>query len=999
MLSFKYIGLPAMNILKKAFISILLSTCCAVLNAQQDTRVRVIFFSDDYNITSNMQNAFQDAVLKSGSGYTIERVEKRPTLFNGNSYILNLPKDIDENYLDTANFYYRSTGRKEVILTNSSILVQTPYFDKAIKNALLKNTQDDSPVKNFISAESISARSGQLMLSDAMPLDILSTDIGRLKASWAPAVLINYVLEKDNDTSTVSIFEKPLGGIGAWYEAVQSIIKSGNTKPLIINTGGLQVYEPVYLQADFLKEYWKAMNTDVLAISSKDTDVIWPLAENGQLDGVILLASNIETVSEDIKNPFTKTQIIERDGVKIGVFSLSEEHSLDGAPGHDIQLKATNPFTAAQEALNKLRKEDKADFIILVSHLKDPTLNAVLQKNYGIDMVITSERTDSYTIRKRRTELTDWNKEKHYIPAYVSRNNGYNLGDVNINFEKNDRGLSPAVIEDSDPRDLYENNTFSNKFYAVNKELFSGITKQGDAILPSARQMSAYGTNSSLSYSPLEFFNMAAAIIRQEAKTEAAFIKILPFNEQFLGALTADEIKKWMGGITDEPVVKVKMKGSNLKKLLKMSDFSHVFSGDIKDYSANCYLASAGVVKDGDKYKINGLNLVDDEIYSISFPSTLLQERIVLPTLRSDISSIKDTDLKLPATIIEYLTKLKEGNEAAANNLFDNYRENYDLRKEENLPPQDEQTEELDLKMEDIGPRAVEEYFLEQNTDNYNRDIFKLMENKPDIHGAWRYNLKNLSFQFSNTDVKNAADYQNFSNSRLTSDSQTQIQGNLNFAAEYYKDRIRWNNILLLDYGRVTLRPYDEPKSSNESADKISISTEYTYKSIDIKNFLGGFLIGPFLSLGYQTEFTSPEDAPRYKALLGKGGIRLFEGKYLKDLYIALVPELDFTYPTTSTKYSWEFGIKVEQAITDNTKAIYRAMVRDFFLTKNPNDTDFSYEFEFDARLEMEVWKKFAIAPFVNYYQAKGKSRDRIGSNLYIGVSLSYSKLFKHMYF
>ena len=54
--------------------------------------------------------------------------------------------------------------------------------------------------------------------------------------------------------------------------------------------------------------------------------------------------------------------------------------------------------------------------------------------------------------------------------------------------------------------------------------------------------------------------------------------------------------------------------------------------------------------------------------------------------------------------------------------------------------------------------------------------------------------------------------------------------------------------------------------------------------------------VGPFAKLAFQTEFTANQDAPRYKAFSGREGLKLFQGNYLKELYIAALEEFDFTY-------------------------------------------------------------------------------------------------------
>lgn len=259
---------------------------------------------------------------------------------------------------------------------------------------------------------------------------------------------------------------------------------------------------------------------------------------------------------------------------------------------------------------------------------------------------------------------------------------------------------------------------------------------------------------------------------------------------------------------------------------------------------------------------------------------------------------------------------------------------------------------------------------------------------------SWHLELRDLSLQLTNTDVNNAQYYQGYSNPRLTADSQTLIQGNFDLVSKYDREKMLWANNLLMQYGKATIKPVDGEKITNTSVDKILFTTDFTHKMFTVEDFLGGFVAGPFLSAGYETEFTKENDTPRYKVARGKAGLRLFEGKYLKDLYAAAVVEYDFTYPKEVTKYAWEAGFKIEQPVNDKSKAVYTAMIRDFFHFDNPSINNLSYELELDARLNTEIMKDLAIAPFINYYQGKGVNCDKTGSNLYVGVAISYKKLF-----
>ena len=263
------------------------------------------------------------------------------------------------------------------------------------------------------------------------------------------------------------------------------------------------------------------------------------------------------------------------------------------------------------------------------------------------------------------------------------------------------------------------------------------------------------------------------------------------------------------------------------------------------------------------------------------------------------------------------------------------------------------------------------------------------------VKRGWEVDLSKLAFDFNSTEVKNAAAYQDFSQARLTADSQTAVRGLLNASADYHARHYLWSNELLLDYGRTKLRPVDDETIVNENADQILFTTGYTQRLWNIPNLLGGFEMGPFANLGYETEFTKPEDAPRKRVLRATAGVKLFEGKYLKSLFAAVVGERDYTYSPTSNKLAWEAGFKIEQPLREGVKAQYEVLFRDYLSESERVQTDLDYEFSADARLEVQLYKNLYLAPFVSYYTAQAKYFGKRGENVYVGVSLSFSHLFK----
>ena len=263
-----------------------------------------------------------------------------------------------------------------------------------------------------------------------------------------------------------------------------------------------------------------------------------------------------------------------------------------------------------------------------------------------------------------------------------------------------------------------------------------------------------------------------------------------------------------------------------------------------------------------------------------------------------------------------------------------------------------------------------------------------------DAKRGWQVEIKKLAFDLTSTEVQNAQDYQCFSDARLTSDSQTAVRGSWDSIADYHAEHFLWNNELTMDYGRTKIRPVNGETLTNENADKILFTTGYTQRLWHVDDFLGGFEAGPFANIGYETEFTKPNNAPRTRILRAMAGAKLFEGKYLKSLYAAIVGERDFTYEPYASKLAWETGFKLELPVREGVIFKWDAMYRDYLDTTETHPTDLDWEFETNARLDVQVYKNLYVAPFVSYYTAQGKYIGPRGENVYVGVSVSFSHIF-----
>lgn len=260
-------------------------------------------------------------------------------------------------------------------------------------------------------------------------------------------------------------------------------------------------------------------------------------------------------------------------------------------------------------------------------------------------------------------------------------------------------------------------------------------------------------------------------------------------------------------------------------------------------------------------------------------------------------------------------------------------------------------------------------------------------ENKSSL----RANFKRIALDISTVQVKNSEQYENSPVSALNADSQTMIKGVLDFALEYEKEKYRWDNSIYLGYGKTTIKPANDDKTTTENEDMILLSTDYAYKMWKYQEAD----VGPFANIAYQTEFSANDDAPRNKVFRGKTGVKLFNGEHFSNLYVAAVGEYDITYSDNkNSKLAWEIGATAKYPLREGVELQFDGYFRDYLTYSEYISTDLKYDLNATGRMNVKLVDKLSLSPFVSYRMAKSREAEDFGSNFTIGLSLSYSDLY-----
>ena len=252
------------------------------------------------------------------------------------------------------------------------------------------------------------------------------------------------------------------------------------------------------------------------------------------------------------------------------------------------------------------------------------------------------------------------------------------------------------------------------------------------------------------------------------------------------------------------------------------------------------------------------------------------------------------------------------------------------------------------------------------------------------MDNKFNLNIRRLGLDWSKTSIRNPGEYQDSTIAALKASDQENVQGIFDVALEYGHERFKWDNSLFMEYGKQTIKPYNEPSSVDESADKILFSSDLAYACWDYDSFK----LGPIMLGQYETEF---EGHPRSNVLRPKAGFALFDHKIFKTLYVVGVYEYDFTYSDAKvSKSAAEAGWRVEYEIRDGVKFTSDGYYRKYLAYSQYVGEDLKEDFLAVARLDTNLWGDLTMGPYVKYRRAHSRQAEHCGANTSIGISFNY---------
>ena len=893
----------------------------------------IFFYDHDFQISFELAQGLEAAV-RSTDSFKIESAATIVSHTDGRRFILSLPQGLTLDDLNATTNYLK-TGEANILLGGKSVLVSYPDLPSAMTDLIIRYLPPYFTVEQT-RADLVTGVTPNGKMFTALDLKTKAFD-----SRWSRTINMSYVINTGGKKITVTEACVPMGMSGFSRDVLEKTSHKDKNILISVGLGGELMHTVIEMPADKAIERLEKLKTDIVALDPEDLPYLWEWSRKQTVPrstgAISFLCSNIEIKDAKLAELVKPYVIKELNGIRTAFISfipLNAEQLTD-LSDVPVTVKNMRDMGSRSSLVEELRGGQNAKLIVALSNSNED-LGRLLQTP-GIDIVIGPKSWEKTGTRQERIDLAGWDREKHNVPAAFIIRDSRGIGALDLEFSEG--GALKTLRNLSVPLSA-EDTMYDSEYDRLKELIFQHFFGSKDFLLPDIRRIYTDQERPKLQYSQLDFKNILVSVIKEKTGAEIVFMKIQPFSSNILGDISASMVKTWLG--EDDKVVKAWVPGGLIRALMPKFDFKLApqDSDGYQKYRNGDYFAVAGL---GPEKRISGLPVKDAELYLAAFPSRLLRETDKYPQLKN-IRIAGYEQKTLNAIITEYLEKVKK--EAAGG-------------------------------------------FWETA-------IRKLTENKPVSKPVWRLNLRDLSLQMSDTGVRHTENFSQVSDSRLRTTGQAYIQGSGKLFSEFYSGNMRLDSGLSADYGKITLRPKDQPRMRTESVDQILIETELKYQFLRCNGFLGPMVLGPFFNLAYDTEFTHQPDLPTRKIVRSRAGLKLFEGAYVSELYTGLVTEQNYTYDPVRTKYAAEAGFGMNLVLPGTALMLtadgnYRNFARSRFDTA----ADLKQRLELNFKVSTKLYGDVMISPFFNFFLATGKIAPGTATNIMTGFSLNYSHLFK----
>jgi hypothetical protein len=251
--------------------------------------------------------------------------------------------------------------------------------------------------------------------------------------------------------------------------------------------------------------------------------------------------------------------------------------------------------------------------------------------------------------------------------------------------------------------------------------------------------------------------------------------------------------------------------------------------------------------------------------------------------------------------------------------------------------------------------------------------------------------------------VRDAEAFAPVNNARIQGFNQTDVGVTVKIDVDYRYRSHKWSNSLEVEYSESRIRPPGEPSVLNTPNNRVQYLMTGTEKLADFPIHWLGESVGPSFGLQYDGEVKQlPNTLKRRNVYSAFPGVEIYDGSFVKTLQLTGNIKRDHSVDPVESQYGMRARLLADCQVPvgHGGHGTFQTELWTNYFFRRPRDTDADLLIEGDAsaKLQIPIWKELTLAPFVDFYYFKLKSRPLSGYSVQTGVSLSFSRLWKPQY-
>ncbi|MFA5140980.1 MAG: hypothetical protein WC728_17270 [Elusimicrobiota bacterium] len=893
-----------------------------------------VFQRTDFSLEMAIVEPFERLLQQGGTALSLVLVDNVPSHSNGEDYLYQLPESFVSEPLPGPEEPFESDV--DILEAPGGYFLLMPPDERLLGRIQSMAREPGSYVSGTVPR--LRRRKARLTRSAQESGGVIHSlrleQAGAVRyPQWRSTVALAYRVSSGVEDYDAVFLYKTLGGEGRLASALERIRREGGRDLLALNRGEMFVAGPAKTTGTLAGFRFERMGVRAAAVGEGELFRLQDVLayRAASPDGVRFLSANLVYSTAPAQTVFPAAHVFEVGGRSVAVFGLTDP---DWSRMMTAEFAGTCRLADPIEAARELapRLRAGADVVVALSNLPAEMNTRLRREVRGIDVIAGDGLPFRADTAPPSVSVEDPERGPSDEAMLVTWDWSTVLSRVEVRHRRLEEGTYALTLRE-EPVLLDERLPDSEGYPKFDPAAYGVSADTSPPVLPSARRLYE-GRPGAAGLTRLEardFWRLAASLAADRTGAEAVLVPVYPLEQRTTGDYKENLVREWFARGGGLSVFE--LGGGALRSLLQEAQRQKQPGAVIPPGGMAFEIGGVGA---GDT--VHGIPIDPRMVYKVAATDSLLARTEGLPALAG-------------------AAKLRES-----------------------------------VRLEDAVLRELRQGAAEGWTPDRYRALMAGEPLKPS--GLWTIDFRDISLNVSNTKVVSDPAFSDVSNARVRGFDELLIGGEARIDADYLRGPLRQFNSFEAEYSRSRLSPPGQPMIINTPQNRTAARTGATVRTSSFPLSWIAKSAGPSVALEYEGHVERLPGQRRRHIFAVLPGMELYGGDFVNTLSFAGNFRRDYTPPEPLNNY----GVRLRTLFSTRVwRADLAGEVWSNYFIRTAQDTAQDLRLELDAsvKLHLPLVSHLTLAPFLDYYYYVLKVRPISGYSVIVGVSLSYSRLWK----